>query len=282
MFILTSLRIVGRAAMQFSAHGGTQMGAALAYYALFSTAPLLVLAVLLAQPFFGEGAALDQVHSRLNQFLGPENAKEISHWMDLRAPASTGALPAAVSITLLILGTLGAFLHLRYCFCVIWALQPPDGSNVLMAILNYILALVTVLCVGLLLLLSLLLSTILVVLTRFMKHELPGGAILWSGLELAVSFLLLTLFFAVIYRVLSGQQIPWFYVWYGSLIAALLFVAGKVVISLYLAYSNMTSVYGAAGSLVIFLVWVYYSSQIAFFGAELIQARRTKAEWMTK
>ena len=110
---------------------------------------------------------------------------------------------------------------------------------------------------------------------------MPGGAVLWHWLEAGVSFVLLTLFFAAIYRVLSGQRIPWGYVWYGSIISPLLFTIGKTLIGLYLAYSSTTSVYGAAGSLVVFLVWVYYSSQIAFFGAELIQARRTRAEWMS-
>jgi membrane protein len=282
LFILTSLRIIGRAIMQFNRHGGTQMGAALAYYALFSTAPLLVLAVMLAKPFFGEGAAEAQVEFRLTEILGRDNAQEIKNWMDHRVPPSASPLAATLGIAFLLAGTLGAFLHLRGCLCVIWDLQPPRGSTLLMTVLNYLLALATVFCVGLLLTLCMVASALLELTARLMGDESLGGPILWRVLDAGVAFLLLTLFFAIIYQVLSGGQIRRSYVFYGAILSALLFLAGKLLISLYLALTNPSSIYGVAGSLVVFLVWVFYSAQIAFFGAEIIQARRTRAEWMTK
>jgi membrane protein len=98
---------------------------------------------------------------------------------------------------------------------------------------------------------------------------------------MGISLFLLMVLFAVIYRVLSGRRVPWVYVWYGSLIAALLFTLGKTGMGLYLAYFSPASIYGAAGSVMVFLLWVYYSSLILFFGAELIQARRTRKEWMS-
>jgi len=280
MAILTSFRIVARAATRFSAHDGAQMGAALAYYAVFSTAPLLLLAVMLASLFFDEEAAQEQVHARLTEMVGQSNADVIFTWMEHAARPGGTTLATVLGIGFLLLGALGLFLHLRRCLCIIWELEPPKGSSLLMTLLNYGLAILAVLCVGLLLLVSLAVSTATTVLVRIMGDKLPGGGDLWRWVEVGVSFLLLTLFFAVVYWVLSGRQLAWRYVWYGSFISAFLFTIGKTLISLYLAYTSTTSVYGAAGSLVIFLVWIYYSSQIAFFGAELIQARRTRKEWL--
>ncbi len=281
MPIPTSLRVIYRAATQFSANGGSQMGAALAYYALFSTAPLLILAVMLAGFFFGEEAAYAQVSARLNELFGPASAQEITSWMKEAGRPAGGGLTAAVGIALLMLGSLGAFLHVRRCLCIIWHLEPETSNSVLLTLLNYFLAMLAALCVGLLLLLSLAASTAVAVIVTRMDKVLPGGGTLWHWLALGFSFVMLTLFFAVVYHILSSRKVSWTYIWYGSTISAFLFTVGKTLISLYLAHTSMLSIYGAAGSLVVFLVWVYYSSQIAFFGAELIQARRTRKEWMT-
>ncbi len=280
MPFLTSIRIVVRAATQFSQHDGAQMSAALAYYALFSTTPLLLLAVRVAGLFFGEEEARAQVRTRLTERFGPETTRLITDWMDQAARPASGTLAAVVGIVLLLVGALGLFLHLRRCLCIIWQLEPPKGSGLLITLLNYLLAILAVVVVGLLLLVSLAASTAAAVLIHDFNDWLPGGAGLWRWIEWALSFFLLALFFAVVYRVLSGRQVPWHYLWYGAFVSAFLFTVGKTLISLYLAYTSTTSIYGAAGSLVVFLVWVYYSSQIAFFGAELIQARRTRAEWL--
>jgi len=277
----TSLRIVIRAASQFSAHDGAQMGAALAYYAVFSTAPLLILAVMLAGLFFGEETARAQVHATLAEALDPQSADVITAWMEHATRPAAGALAAILGFGILLLGALGSFLHVRRCLRLIWQLEPLGRNGLLMTLFDYLLAILAALCVGLLLLVSLAASTAALVLVKFIDKELPGGGALWHWVEAGVSFLLVTLFFAVVARVLSGQQIPWRHLWYGSFVSAFLFTAGKMLISLYLAYTSTASVYGAAGSLAIFLIWVYYSAQIAFFGAELTQARRTRADWLS-
>ena len=133
-----------------------------------------------------------------------------------------------------------------------------------------------------LLLLSLAVSTAVPFLADVLGKDFPVGTRFWQGVDAGVSFGLLTLFFALVFRVMSGRRIAKHHVLYGSVITALLFTAGKTLISLYLAYTSTASAYGAAGSLVVFLVWVYYSSQITFFGAELVQARRTRAEWLSQ
>src|SRR5947209_3065375 len=118
------------------------------------------------------------------------------------------------------------------------------------------------------------------VLRKFMDEQFPDIGFPWEMLEFGISVVYLTLLFAAIFRILSGQRIPWRYVIYGSVITSLLFSVGKIALGMYLVYTGTASMYGAAGSLVVFLVWVYYSSQILFFGAELVQARRTRHEWM--
>jgi membrane protein len=282
MALSTSFRILVRAARQFRADGTSQMGAALAYYAVFSTAPLLVLAVMLSGLIFGEQVARDRVREHLTEYVGPESAREVNKLMETASKPAGGTLAAVLGGTALVLGALSIFLHLRRCLCVIWRLDSPGNQRVLAALLNYLLAIIMVLGVGVLLFLSLALSTAVPFLVDFLGKDLAVGARFWHGLDAGVSFGLLTLFFALVFRVMSGRRIAKHHVLYGSVITALLFTAGKTLISLYLAHTSTASAYGAAGSLVVFLVWVYYSSQITFFGAELVQARRTRADWLSQ
>jgi membrane protein len=282
MALVTSFRIAIRAARQFGADGASQMGAALAYYALFSTAPLLVLAVMFSGSIFGEQAARERVRKHLSEYVGPESAREVSKLMETAAKPRGGPLAAVLGGTAMVLGALGIFVHIRHCLCAIWRLDSPASQPLLAELLNYLLATIMVLCVGVLLLVSLVLSTAVPALVEYLGNDFPVGARFWHGLDAGFSFALLTLFFALVFQVMSGRQVAWHHVWYGSFISALLFTAGKTLIGLYLAYTSTASAYGAAGSLVVFLVWVYYSSQITFFGAELVQARRSRAEWLPK
>jgi membrane protein len=279
MFLLTSLRIVYRAAQKWSEHGGTRLGAALAYYAVFSIAPLLLIALFISGAIFGENAAEGEVHKHLEALMGETVAANVENFV-LRAAddrKETNWTPT-VSIVILLAGALGAFLHVRTSLCMIWALEPPHGSTWLGMLLDYALALIMVFITATLLLISLACGLVVPILQRLLPEEFDE--LFWHWGEMGASFLFLTLLFATCYRILSGGRVPWGYVWYGAFIAAVLFTIGKTVLSYYIVYSGTESMYGAAGSVVVFLMWVYYSSQILFFGAELIQARRTRHEWM--
>lgn len=280
MSIATIFRILVRAARQFDEHRGSQMGAALAYYALFSIAPLLVIAVTFAGIIFGRQAALSRVHEHLAEYVGPASADEITALMDSAYRPGGGIFAAVVGVLLLLAGALTVFLHFRRCLNVIWHLDTPRTNGIVGTLLNYALAIVMVACTGMLLLLSVALSTAMPGIEKILTEYVPGTGSVWQWFEAGVSFLLLTLYFALIFRIMSGRRIAWGYVWYGSLVTSVLFTVGKTLIGLYLAHTSTASAYGAAGSLIVFLVWVYYSSQIIFFGAELIQARRTRAEWL--
>ena len=275
-----SLRIIWRACRQWAANDDSRLGAALAYYTLFSIAPLLVIAIRIAGLFFGEDAARGRVVEQLKEFVGTEAAQAIQSLVENAAQSKAEGWTTVVTFGVLIIGSLSVFLHVRGALCMIWKLEPPHGSTILGFFLNYLLALIMVLCTAVLLLLSLAVSVVMPIFQKWLEVNFPGNHFPWRLVEFLTSVLLLTLLFTALFRILSGQRIPWKYVLYGSVITALLFSVGKVVVGLYLAYSRTASAYGAAGSLVVFLIWVYYSSQILFFGAELVQARRTRHEWL--
>jgi membrane protein len=282
MVLWTHVRILIRAVRQFGGNDGAQMGAALAYYALFSTAPLFILAVMLSGPIFGEQVAREQVRKKLTEIVGPETAREVNALMEKSATPAGGGLAAALGGAALLMGALGVFLHIRRCLCTIWRLDQAQRKGAISTLINYLLAIVMVLCVGVLLLLSLAASATVPILADWLGSDSPVGARFLQGLDAGVSFALLTLFFAVVFRVMSERRILWRHVLYGAVITALLITVGKTLIAFYLAYTGTASAYGAAGSWIVFLIWMYYSAQIIFFGAELVQARRTRADWLPK
>jgi membrane protein len=280
MIPTTSLHIIYRAAQKWSDNGGTAMGAALAYYALFSIAPLLLIAVHVAGVVFGEDAAKGQVHEQLQALMGDDIAKEVEKMVEIAGQPHETFWTPGISVIFLIAGALGAFLHARTTLCRIWKLEPPRGNSWLGMLFDYFLAVVMVFVIATLLLISLACSLVVPILKRTLRDSpvpLEGS---WQWIEIGGSFVFLTILFAAAYRILSGGRVPWGYVWYGALIAAVLFTIGKILVGYYIIYSGAASMYGAAGSLVVFLMWIYYSSQTLFFGAELIQARRTRQEWL--
>jgi membrane protein len=278
--MFTSIRIIYRAGQKWNENGGTRLGAALAYYALFSVAPLLLIAVHISGAVFGEDAARGEVSKYLNTLGGKEVAENVEGMIQHAAkPHDTNWTPS-VSVLFLIGAALGAFLHIRGALCTIWKLEPPKGSTWLGMLWDYVLSLMMVCITATMLLVSLAVGLVVPIMRKTVDSKLFENEEFWRWFEVGSSFVFLTLLFAASYRTLSGGRIPWGYVGYGSCIAAVLFMFGKTLLSYYIEYSNPASMYGAAGSVVVFLMWVYYSSQVLFFGAELIQARRTRYEWL--
>jgi membrane protein len=279
MFPMTSLRIVYRAVSKWIENGGPRQGAALAYYAVFSAAPLMLIAVQTTGAVFGEDAAKGKVHSQLETLMGTEVATQVENFIYTANVESTSWTPT-ISVAFLVVAALGAFLHVRNALCAIWKLEPPHGNTWLGVVLDYGLALVMVFLTATLLLISLAASLVVPIVQKMMQNEYIATENYWHWIEMGGSFIFLTFLFASLYRILSGGRISWAYVWYGSFIAAVLFTIGKTLLSHYLVYTDTATIYGAAGSVMVFLTWMYYSSQILFFGAELIEARRTRLEWM--
>jgi membrane protein len=278
MKIPTSIRVFLRACAQWSANNDLRFGAALAYYALFSIAPLLVIAVTIAGAVFEEKAAQGQVEEHLKETVGPKAAEFIQDLVKNAAEPRAGTFASSLGIGLLVIGALSMFLHVRDALRTIWKLEPPRGHSLLGVLMNYVLALSMVLVCGVLLVASVAANMLVTIFQPTLERWMPG--LDWQWVEVSISFLYLTLLFAAIYWILSGGLITWRYVLYGSFIAGVLFTLGKSVLGWYFVYTSPASAYGAAGTLVMFLIWIYYSSQVLFFGAELIQARRTRKEWM--
>ena len=277
---ITSVRIVYRAIVKWSENGGTRQGAALAYYAVFSIAPMLLIAIHIAGSVYGEQAAKGKVHDQLETFMGKEVAENLERFVETAGEPTDSRWTPTIGAIILIVTALGGFLHVRNALCSIWKLEPPHGNSWLGMLWDYVLAVLMVFIIGILLLVSLACGLVVPILQSTMARTQLDVQSYWQWVELGGSFIFLTLLFVTIYWVLSGGRISWGYVLYGSFIASVLFTIGKTVLSYYIVYSGTESMYGAAGSVVVFLMWVYYSSQTLFLGAELIQARRTRHEWM--
>lgn len=243
-------------------------GASLSYYTLFSIAPLLVIAVAIAGFIFGERAATGQLAEEMQQTVGPQVATTLQDILKNANRPQTGGIAIVISLVILLFGASNVFNELQSALDAIWGVEPAKSGGVLNLIKERFLSFSMVLGVCFLLLVSLIISTVLSALTRFWSPEtLPGGTYLWQGLNLLISLGVLTLLFAMIYKVLPDVHLTWRNVGVGALVTALLFTLGKFLLGLYLGMSSPASAFGAAGSLAVVLVWVYYSAQIVLLGA---------------
>jgi membrane protein len=259
-----------------------RLGAALSYYTVFSLAPILIVSVAVAGLVFGREAASGQLVAEMQGLLGPEGAQVISTLIERAAlKGDAGWIATAIGIATIVIGASGAFGQLQYALNEIWNVEAPPAKGFLGAVQDRFLSFSMVLVIGFLLLVALVVSAALSALDQVAGTY---GAILqpiFAVLNFAASFALVTFLFAAIFKVLPNADIRWSDVWVGAAVTAGLFVVGKELIGLYLGNTSVASVYGAASSLVVLLVWVYYSAQILFLGAEFTQVfsrRRTGAE----
>jgi membrane protein len=245
--------------------------AALSYYALFSLGPLLLIAIVVAGLVFGEAAARGQVAAQMEGLLGPQGAQALQAAIDnSRRPGAT-TISALIGVAGLLWSASGLFGQLQRTLNAMWGVREDPNAGMLGTLKKRLVSMTMVLGVGFLLLVSLVLSAAVSVVGQYFADLLPGGELLWQAVNFALSFLVVTLLFAAIYKVLPDATVAWRDVWIGAAVTSLLFAVGKLLIGLYLGHASVGSAYGAAGSVVILLVWVYYSAQILFFGAEFTQ-----------
>jgi membrane protein len=248
------------------------LAAALSYYTLFSLAPLLIIAIGVAGLFFGREAAQNQVVETLQGLVGQESARAIQAIVEKAGERpSAGGFSAGFGVVMLLFGAGGVVGQLQLSLNKIWGVAPKAGSTLWSFIRQRFISFAMVLGIGFLLLVSLLVSALLGALTTILRGGLEDIAIVGQILDLAVSLIFITLLFAMIFKYLPDAEIDWRDVWVGAALTALLFILGKWLIGLYLGSSGVTSVYGAAGSIITVLLWVYYSALIFFFGAEFTQ-----------
>lgn len=249
----------------------SQLAAALAYYTVFSLTPLLVLAIAIAGAVFGEEAARGEIVGQIQGLVGTSGAETIETALENADRPEISSIASLISIGVLLFGASGVFAQLQEALNAVWNVRAKPSLGIWGFIRKRLLSFSMVLAIGFLLLVSLVLSAALSAISHINLTLLPGLDSLWQLLNFALSFALITLLFALIYKYLPDVRIAWGDVWVGATITALLFSFGKYILGLYLGQGSYGSAYGAAGSLVIILAWVYYSAQILLFGAEFTQ-----------
>lgn len=254
--------------MKWSEDHAQGLGAALAFYTVFSLAPLLLIVIAIAGLVFGQEAAEGQIIGQIQGLVGEESAKAIQGILEnVRKPA-TGLIATALAIITLLFGATGVFAQLQEALNTIWGVENKAGLGILQVLRNRFLSFMTVLGSGFLLLASLVLSAGLAAIGHKLEYLLPGPEPLIQVINFLVSFGVITVLFAMIYKMLPDVSIQWSDVWIGAGMTSLLFTIGKFLIGLYLGKSDVGVVYGAAGSLIVILLWVYYAAQIFLLGAE--------------
>jgi membrane protein len=254
-----------------------QMGAALAYYTLFSIAPLLLIAIGVAGSVLGRDASQIQIIGAIQDIVGFHSARAILAMIESAGQRpDTGFFATAAGMVLLLLGAAGVIGQLQDSLNAIWRVASKTGRGIMGFAQDRLVSYSMVLGVGFLLVVSLVVSALLTAVSGIVSGFLPIEAVSAHILGLIVSFVFIALLFAVIYKFVPDVRIAWRDVWIGAVTASLLFSVGKFFIGFYLGHSMVTSIYGAAGSLVTLLLWVYYSSLMFFFGAELTQVYATR------
>jgi membrane protein len=247
-----------------------ELGAALAYYAIFAITPVVLLAIDAASLLLGKQGATGQMLTTLQGTLGRTVAGSILDTVHYTHPGQPGAWAAIGSGLVFFFGVTGLFSQLQSALNRIWQVQPKAGRGLWETIKDRFWSFVVVLGVGLLLLAALAAGGALAALRQ--PGELPGNLIPWRMAAFLISFVFLTLGLALVYQLLPDAEIAWQDVWVGALVSAALFVLGNWLIDIYLRWSGTRTAYGAAGSLVVLLVWVYYSAQVLLYGAEFTRA----------
>jgi membrane protein len=256
------------AVTEWLAHRASSKGAALAFYTLFSLAPILVLVIAIAGFFYGTEAAQGQLLDELRGLVGKQGAETIQAILAGARNKESGKLATIVATILLLIGATSAFAELKDSLDEIWDVPPPKDATWWDTVRTRLLSFGLILTLGLLLMFTLVVSAALSVLEKYLGGMWHSATIILGWVAWAISFLVIAVMFGAIYKLLPRVKLSWHDVTIGALGTAILFTVGKFAIGLYIGNSGTTSSFGAAGSLIALLLWVYYSAQIFFLGAE--------------
>ncbi|RZI89071.1 MAG: YihY/virulence factor BrkB family protein [Variovorax sp.] len=247
----------------------SSMGAALAYYTVFSVAPLLLIVISVAGLVFGQDAARGEIFAQLSGMMGAQGALAVQGMLEAVNKPAEGIVATVIGIGLLVVGATTVFGELQNALDRIWRAPAQDtGKGVFNLLRVRLLSFSMIMGIGFLLMVSLVASAALAALGKWWSPVFGGWAALAQLVNFVFSFGMVTVMFAMIYKIMPRVRVEWRDVWVGAAVTALLFTIGKYLIGLYIGKSSVASGYGAAGSLVVVLVWVYYSAQIFLFGAE--------------
>lgn len=262
--------VAKEAAASWSNHKDSRQGAALAYYSVFSLGPIIVIAIAIAGFFFGRDAAIFQVTSSIKEILGDTGAKAVEAMLAGASRPAEGTFATVLGVITLIFAAIGAAVQLKDALNIVWEVRESEETGLWHFARNYVLSFAAVLALGFLLLVSLLITAGLAAAGRYAAPYLPEGAL--HIVSTLVSFTVVMVLFAMMFKWLPDVAVSWRDVWFGALVTALFFEAGKTAIGFYIGKQGLESTYGAAASIVVVLIWVYYSSQIILIGAEITHA----------
>jgi membrane protein len=269
--------VIKETAISWSNHRCAMMGAALAYYSVFSFGPLLVISTAIAGLVFGPEAVHGEIAAQVAGLLGPAGAQALATLLAAANHPYQGTVATIFGIAMLLFAAIGVVAQLKEALNIVWDVAPSGNSGILPLIRGYVVSLAGVLALGFLLLVSLIFTAALAAIGKFVAPYFPETALQIVGS--AVSFTLITILFAMMFKWLPDTPVDWRDVWLGAALTAALFEIGKFLIAFYVGKQALESAYGAATSLVMLLIWVYYSAQIVLFGAEFthVYAKRHRA-----
>jgi membrane protein len=259
--------LIYESVMEWIGDRASRKGAALAFYTVFSLAPILIMAIAIAGFFFGEDAARGEIYMQMSDLLGPDGAQAVQAMIQNASRREAGIIATVVGAVTLFIGATTALAELKDGLDQIWDVPTERTSGFWYFLRTRLLSIGLILSLGFLLLVSLALSAVFAALAKRWGPADATGAVL-QAVNFLFSYALVTLLFAMIYKILPSARIAWRDVIIGSLVTAFLFSIGKFVIGVYIGNSAIASSYGAAGSVILVLIWVYYSAQIFLLGAE--------------
>ena len=267
----TALAAIKKAAKDFSDEDATSTAAALSFYAVTAIPPLVVVLTAILSIVFSGGEAAEKLVAQVQSLFGQETAATIASIIERRSHAPNGAA-AFTGVIVLLLGASGFFVQLQKALNRVWDVEADPEAGWVQTIVKRVLGMTVVLGTGFLLLISLVLSALISAASHWFQERLNSSMHMTSALETVVALVTITCLFALLFKYLPDAEIHWVDVWHGAFATALLFSVGKFVLGWYLGRTDFTADYGSSGALVLVLFWVYYSSIILLFGAELTQA----------
>ncbi len=269
MTLRSTWSIVREAASDWVDDKATRLSAAVAFYTLLSLAPLFMIAIAIAGAVFGPEAATGALTDQLRDLVGDAGAEVAKTTVERANRPKEGVVATIIGIATLLFGASGVFGELQDALNTAWGVQPKPGRGIWVMVRDRFLSFGMVLVVGFLLLVSLVITTALAAFSGYLGGIVPVLPALMQAANFLFGYLIVMALFALIFKFLPDAEIGWRDVWFGAAVTAALFTVGKYLISIYLGHGGVSTPFGAAGSLVAFIVWVYYSGLILFFGAEL-------------
>jgi membrane protein len=262
--------VAKEAMANWSGHNDARQGAALAYYSVFSIGPIILIATAVAGLFFGREAVTGQVMSTLNGMLGETGAKAVEAMLAGASRPTAGIVATIFGVGALLFAAIGVVVQLKDALNIVWEVEESKESGVWHFARNYVLSFAAVLALGFLLLVSLLVTAGLAAAGKFVSPYLPERIL--HVASILVSFAVISFLFTMMFKWLPDVSVSWSDVWLGGVLTAFFFELGKAAIGLYIGKQGLESTYGAAASIVVVLIWVYYTSQIILMGAEITHA----------